>query len=90
MTSAPAVAIRAVGNVSLSAAKDRTFKTVRPNQGTVCGARDKATRLSRSRIVYRAQFRSGGWRVNGQEVALVEERWQSSSAQMRCGRSSAC
>lgn len=26
--------------------------------------------LVRSPIVYRVQFRSGGWRANGQEVAL--------------------
>lgn len=31
-----------------------------------------------------------GFRVNMQIAAIVEERWQSSSAQMRCGRSSAC
>jgi hypothetical protein len=30
-------AIRAVAQVSLFAAKDRTFKTVRPNQGTASG-----------------------------------------------------
>jgi len=30
-------AIRAVAEVSLFAAKDRTFKTVRPNQGTASG-----------------------------------------------------
>jgi hypothetical protein len=31
-----------------------------------------------------------GFRVNMQIAAIEEERWQSSSAQMRCGRSSAC
>ena len=30
-------AVRAVAEVSLFAAKDRTFKTVRPNQGTASG-----------------------------------------------------
>lgn len=41
----------------------------------VTGPRGRVNRaaLSRSTIGYRAQFRSGGWRVNGQEVALGED-----------------
>src|ERR1019366_1652357 len=54
----------------------------RTESGTVSGARSphshplvssRIPMADRSPIGYRAQFRSGGWRVNGQEVALGED-----------------